>query len=136
MQTNGYFRSLLIAFVAAFAAPVIMCIAAGARNLSRSGSVDVAVLMAYGLAALAFSVVITCTIAAVTTFVLRLTKIRLSDGYAALAIATVLIVVDAVIMGVEHAFPWLALPIGANALAFFLLDKYCGSLFGKVTTNK
>jgi hypothetical protein len=29
----------------------------------------------------------------------------------------------------------MALPVGANALAFFILDKYCRSFFGKITNN-
>lgn len=120
---SGFGKALLIALLASFGAPVLLCIAAGTQTVLQYGRLDLAALFVYGLAVFAFSMTITCAFTAVVVCILRIIGIRFYDGLAAIAVALAVVISDVFLMGVEHTFPWVALPVGANALAFFVLDR-------------
>lgn len=122
-QKPSYGKALLTAFFSSFAAPLVLCIAAAIKNILEHGQFDIQALLLYGLAVLLFSVVITCALASVVIWLLRVGKIPVSDGISALVIAIAIILADAFFLGFEHAFPWIALPVGANALLFLILER-------------
>ena len=125
-------KSLLIAFVASFAAPIVMAVVAGIMQFSKYGSFNLGALLMYGLVGLFFSIPVTCFIAACVLIVLRASKIYNYDGYAAIIAAAVIAVIVTINYDVRRGYG-IILAGGSNALTFFILNKYCHGFFGKIT---